>query len=181
MNNTIDMNNNEVFDFAGFMNAIKESTVMQAESNKKLTDTVGMLSIQVMANENMIKNLAKKMDEIKVQTEDNTNQIIAIKENDRITSGQASMITKTAYKRICDFLEPSTVTWEKYSKMYFQDLYRYLRNNCYLQKPNSETRKKDFDNVMNGFSDWYPDEKKLREKADAYAEARMIAKEQGYK
>jgi len=169
MNDLMDLNTM----FKGFMQTVGQNT-------STVTQTLELHKAQLMNNERMIKDIYCKLDDIVSQTENNTNEIITIKENDRITSGQSGMIRKTAYKRICDFIDPKTVSWQKYSKMYFQDLYRYLRNYCYLQSPNSETRKKDYDNVMNGFTDWYPDEKKLKERADKNAENRQIAKNQGY-
>lgn len=163
-----------------YMGKTDENNKLLINSNKTLQETVQKHEMEMATFGSMIKDLYGKLDEIKNQTETNTGDIFAIKENERITSGQRNMILKEAYKRICDFLEPGTVSWAKYYKMYFQDLYRYLRQNNYLQRPNSETRKKDFDNVMEGFTDWYPDEKTLRKNADTYAEARIEAKKQGY-
>lgn len=175
MNELMEVNTNMDLEtmFKGFIQTVGTNT-------NKVSQSLELHTAQLMAHERLIKTVIGQIDDIKSQTENNANEIIAIKENDRITSGQKYQITKTAYKRICEFLDPKTVSWQKYSKMYFQDLYRYLRQSCYLQKPNSETRKKDFDNVMEGFTDWYPDEKKLREKADTYAENRQTAKSQGY-
>lgn len=178
MNNLVEVNKaNKNTDlnimFKGLIESMDKNTTAVAQ-------TLEVHSAQLMANTRLIKTIINQVEDVKTQTETNTSEIIAIKENERITSGQRNKILKEAYKRICDFLEPGTVSWAKYYKMYFQDLYRYLRQNNYLQRPNSETRKKDFDNVMEGFTDWYPDEKTLRKNADTYAEARIEAKKQGY-
>lgn len=98
------------------------------------------------------------------------------KENEMITPAQAELITNKAFKRLIDFLNPDTVEWTLYHKAYFGDMYTYVRNKHYLAKPIACTRRKDFDNVMEGFDCWYPDQAVIKEKADKRRKNRLIAK-----
>lgn len=100
------------------------------------------------------------------------NKLLVHMENELISPMQRDNIVERAKFRVSQFLKYPSKDYALYSKTYFKDLYGFLRRNYCLMNKIGNTKSKDYDNVMNGMNDWFPNEVVLKEKADLNREYR---------
>ena len=136
------------------------------------------ISTRVDNVEDVVSSLADRMD--------------IIEKSEEITYAQQntidSLISKTVYDRLGIGKNPSKwtmeerVTNEKYGRLFRKRLRRDVANKGHLAYPYRTTHKGNFKLACDDITAWYPAHgiSELMREADEKAEARRLAKEQGY-
>lgn len=194
-NNTQNENNN----IDSILNTIAQATVGNTNAIKSITDyiknqdkqnetslalqtdlssSVQLMGARLLANENQVKEIFRVLDEYGTGIKMLRDEFEIHKENEVIDENQRKNIRARAFLRIKEFLK-NDLDYAKYHMTYFGDLYGYLKQYCHYTTMSS-TKTKHYDDVMSGIVSWYPQESKLKQKADDAAMARLMAKSQGY-
>ena len=143
-----------------------------------LSSSVQLMGARLLANENQVKEIFRVLDEYGTGIKMLKDEFEIHKENEVIDENQRKNIRARTFLRIKEFLK-NDLEYAKYHMTYFGDLYGYLKQYCHYTTMSS-TKTKHYDDVMSGISSWYPQESKLKQKADDAAIARLVAKSQGY-
>jgi hypothetical protein len=166
--NTELMNNNggngENFDLQGLMNVVGQNAM-----------TVQNIGSQLGIVAKTVTNLSTDVNEIK-------SEISLLKLNEEVTTAQEETIIETAQKRICEILGNDLLERQKYFKIFAKRIYSDTRHNAGLGSKVSRTKKGDFQRVVDYMEAWIPNCgcAELRARADKNAEARKIARAEGY-
>lgn len=163
--------------FGRFLQSTQESQNALVSSNQNALSMINETNGKLAMFGKTINNILHIQEEQESRLRNIEDGFEIHKENEMITPAQQEQITSKAYKRLMEFISPDSVDWALYHKAYFGDMYSYVRRNHHLAKPNACTRKKDFDDVMEGFDAWYPNHLELRETADKRRKNRLIAKQ----
>ena len=105
-----------------------------------------------------------------------------LKLNEEVTTTQAEVIIEVATKRTVQILGEDALERQKYFRIFIKKLYSDARHYAGLGNKIARTKKGDFQRVIDYIESWVPScgFAALRTKADKNAEARKIARSQGY-
>lgn len=165
MNTTMERNSLEIM-FQEFMN--KTATM-----NESLVVSTQETNNKISMQGRVLNTVLSTLEEQDVRVTSVENKLLVHMENELITPMQRDNIADRAKFRVGQFLEYPSREYSLYSKTYFKDLYGFLRRSYGLMNKIGNTKAKDYDNVMSGMNDWYPNESYLKEKADLNREFRM--------
>lgn len=139
-----------------------------------------------------IRGISTRVDSIEDAFNGLCDRVDIIEKSEEITYAQQntidSLISKTVYDRLGIGKNPSKwtmeerVTNEKYGRLFRKRLRRDVANKGHLAYPYRTTHKGNFKLACDDITAWYPAHgiSELMREADEKAEARRLAKEQGY-
>lgn len=139
-----------------------------------------------------IRGISTRVDSIEDAFNGLCDRVDIIEKSEEITYAQQntidSLVSKTVYDRLGIGKNPSKwtmeerVTNEKYGRLFRKRLRRDVANKGHLAYPYRTTHKGNFKLACDDITAWYPAHgvSELMREADEKAEARRLAKEQGY-
>lgn len=162
--NELMSNNNEVYDLDKIMNIVGLTSM----NVKNLSDQMGVVTTAVKDLKDDVSNIAMRMDNIE--------------QNEEITTTQEANIVTAAKRRVCEIVGSTPEEYNKYYRIFIQNLYKDARRYASLGSSISRTRKRDYQRCIDYIDAWDPIGgcAKLKRKADENAKARLKAKSLGY-
>lgn len=108
--------------------------------------------------------------------------IASLKLNEEVTTTQQETIIETAQRRILEIIGDDPYEKQKYFRIFAKKIYADARHNAGLGSKVSRTKKGSFQRVVDYMEAWIPSCgcAALRAKADNNAEARKLARQEGY-
>lgn len=171
-------NTNAITSITGYIKNQDKQNESSIALQSDLSNSLQLMNARLLANENQVKEIFRILDEYGSGIKTLRDEFELHKENEVIDENQRKNIRARAFLRIKEFLD-NDLDYAKYHMTYFGDLYGYLKQYCHYTTMSS-TKTKHYDDVMGGIVSWYPQESKLKQKADNTATARLVAKAQGY-
>lgn len=151
-----------------FLQFMQQTSTM----NESLVVSTQDVNNKLMMQGRVLNTVLATLEDQDVRVTNVENKLLVHMENELITPMQRDNIADRAKFRVGQFLQYPSKEYSLYSKTYFKDLYGFLRRNYGLMNKIGNTKSKDYDNVMNGMTDWHPNEISLKERADLNREFR---------
>jgi hypothetical protein len=149
------MNENEIMlkELIGITRSNAESTAVTLQDLNHLKNIVKGMNSKTNENSSNIATLQDDMENLK--------------QNEEITEDQAIMIVVLARKRIAAILGYPSEDSEIYFMTFIQALYGDMRRSHGMGGAYRRTKKKNYQNVIDGIEAWYPrDKQALKDKVD---------------
>lgn len=170
-------------------------------SNKEMQELVNMnsgnsenFSMQQLinitgSNALSIQNVNKQLGIVAVTVTGLVDDVNAIKGdiellklNEEVTTSQQEIIIETAQRRVIEIIGDDSYEKQKYFKIFVTRIYSDARKKASLGSKVARTKKGDFQRVIDFMESWIPSCgcAALKAKADNNAEARKLARTEGY-
>jgi len=171
-------NNNDVFGFDSLIKALKQS----AELTKSNAESTAAILIDLKNTKSMLGGVATTVKDIGDNVSNLNDRMYNIEQNEEITTEQNENITSSVRRRIFEIIGNDELDLHKYYRIFAQRLYSNARRNGGMGSKVSRTKKRDYQKVIDFIEAWTPSGgcAKLKMEADIKAEARRVAKQQGY-
>jgi len=147
------------------MSQIERSNEALVKTNNSINKTLDIHSAQLLSHDRLIKEIFKLADDTNIKLTTHDNEIEQLKLNTELSTSQVSCVVEKSRSKIYEFLDRNSEEEIKYYRVYIRDLYRFLKRYGKASKI-ERTEKRFYDSIMRGIDDWYPDEKKLRERKE---------------
>lgn len=150
--------------------------------NYDTSKNIEFLRNRMEQSEKLLGGLSNKVTDIEQDVSGLNDKVFQLEQNEEITTAQSGTIRKCAQKRIIDILGDDPYERQKYFKTFIQRLYGDTRKHAGLGSQIDRTKKCDFQRCLDYIESWNPScgSTELRAQADANAEARLKARENGY-
>lgn len=160
------------------MNALSKT----ADISLRNTESTAVVLKRLENNEDLMRGLSTTMDRVSTDLTGVKGEIENLKLNEEVTTTQQETIIETATKRIVEILGNEPLERQKYFRIFIGKLYKDTRQSAGLGSKIARTKKGDFQRVIDHMEAWIPKCGciELKNKADRNAEARKIAKQEGY-
>jgi hypothetical protein len=153
-----------------------------AEIANSNTENTAVVLAELQSQRSLLNGLSNTVAGIDGRLNTLGTELDQLKLNEEITTTQQEVILETARKRVLEIIGNDPLEIQKYSKMFFQNLYKDTRHYTGLAPKISRTKKRDYQRCIDYIEAWIPSCgcAALRAKADANAKARIEAKKLGY-
>lgn len=170
--------NNEVFDFNKIMGIIGQT----AQLTQRNAESTSVMMERLKGTENLLGGISTRVNLFEDSLTIVKDRVGVLELSEEITTFQNENITTAAKRRIFEILGDDPFELKKYAKIFFQRLYSDARKNANMGSKVSRTKKRDYQRVLDYIEAWSPVGgcSNLKMKADMNAEARKLAKENGY-
>lgn len=181
-NTTPGFSNNEILDMNQMAYTLNQTVHM-------MNQTMQMMSQQATISNQNTKNvnaLHKDLDSFRMDVKTDIgsikNEISDIKYNEEITTSQKRKIITAANTRVYQIIGNNALDKAKYYRTFISRLYGDARRYASMGSKIEETRKGDYQRVLNYIEAWNPSQgvAALKKEVDIKAEAKVIAKKLGY-
>lgn len=158
---------NELSTITKLEGMMKDLVSISIQSEKKI-DAIGT----------KVNSVEKRMDDFENNSELTTQQRNSVR---RAVNKQVYSLLQLP-ERKCDWSKADKITAEKYSRLFHQRCYSEVAKRGHLAQPYGTTIAQNFIQAINDIEAWVPSQgiDGLKLEADEAAEARRIAREQGY-
>jgi len=179
MNNIKTENNyGDVFGLETIVNALKQT----AEITKSNAESTAAIVADLQNTKDVLGGVAKRVKDIGDNLTNINDRMANLEQNEEITTYQNENITESVKRRLFEILGTDELDIHKYYRIFAQRLYANARKNSGMGSKVARTKKRDYQRVIDYVEAWTPVGgcAKLMAEADVKAEARRIAKQQGY-
>lgn len=168
----------------GYQNTLESnSNIMTADQIMTVMSQVVKVSSENTANISLLSNEVNEFrHEMKNDMKILKNDINELKYNEEITTTQKNKIKSAAKVRVYEIIGTDRLDKAKYYKTFISRLYSNAKKYASMGSKIEETRKGDYQRVMNYIESWTPTQgiENLKREIDLNAEAKREAKELGY-
>jgi len=149
---------------------------------KQNTESTAVIMEDLKNTKNLLSGLSRQVSNMNTSMTGVVDRMDLLELNEEVTTTQQETIIETATRRIVEILGNEAIERQKYFKIFIGRLYKDTRQCAGLGSKIARTKKGDFQRVVDFMEAWIPKCgcSELRSKADKNAEARKIARQEGY-
>jgi vacuolar-type H+-ATPase subunit I/STV1 len=161
---------------------LREITANLAITSRSNTESLYVLTGEYQKLNTIVGSMSKQLNGISDTICVLNDRMTNLELNEEITEEQAKNLNKTAKRRIVEILKGNELDMAKYFRYFILRLYSDMKKYHNMGSSFKTTKKRYYQSLIDNIEAWIPDEgiQNLKDKIDKKAEAKRIAREDGY-
>lgn len=143
---------------------------------QKIFDSTVILQEMIVEQKKLVSGIVKHFSGIESDLTMLKNDMDYLKMDSEISTTQCKEITRRIKKKISEHLHHPSMDSVKYSRSYYQYIYKVLRSDYGLGNCTDTTAKRNYESVLKGIEEIYFPDGEIRERADILIEANLQLK-----